>query len=395
MVVPQRILWLVCPVVLFACLTVAPLDTLVPALRAGSDEDEEHRSRFLSGTRLFERETFGGNGRTCRTCHSRETGTVAPEDAQDRFAADPNDPLFRGDGSDDGKGNGVTRLLADATIRITVPLHENVSLAHDPNARSVVVPRGIPTTLNTPALDPVLMYDGRHPTCSPRRLLPPSTTRNPHGCRSPKSWRRSSHSSGRAASSARRDSGGWLGPDMRLRYHSVGPRRSSADGRSSRTCRLGPATASRASAPPVTAARCSTRRTSSFQRRRSAAAVDSRASWSRSSTPPGTRSTTSSSRTPMAPRQRSRARIRVAPSSPGMRMIASRALTRSRFRRSGGVARTAPYFHDNSAKTLEDVLRHSARFFAVVTDPAIDGDPAIDLTEQDQQDIIAFMKLLR
>jgi len=30
-----------------------------------------------------------------------------------------------------------------------------------------------------------------------------------------------------------------------------------------------------------------------------------------------------------------------------------------------------------------------------VTDPMIDGDPAIDLTEQDQQDIIAFMKLLR
>jgi len=25
----------------------------------------------------------------------------------------------------------------------------------------------------------------------------------------------------------------------------------------------------------------------------------------------------------------------------------------------------------------------------------IDGDPAIDLTEQNQQDIIAFMKLLR
>src|SRR5436190_20494394 len=31
---------------------------------------------FLEGQRLFERETFGGNGRTCETCHSRETGTV-------------------------------------------------------------------------------------------------------------------------------------------------------------------------------------------------------------------------------------------------------------------------------------------------------------------------------
>jgi hypothetical protein len=42
-----------------------------------------------------------------------------------------------------------------------IPLPPNVSLADDPGARSVVLRRGIPTTLNTPALDPVLMYDGR------------------------------------------------------------------------------------------------------------------------------------------------------------------------------------------------------------------------------------------
>jgi len=59
------------------------------------------------------------------------------------------------------------------------------------------------------------------------------------------------------------------------------------------------------------------------------------------------------------------------------------------------VARTAPYFHDNSAQTLEDVLRHYKTFLAIITDPRVDGDPAIDLTDQDQKDIIAFMKLLR
>src|SRR5262249_24094610 len=37
------------------------------------------------------------------------------------------------------------------------------SLADDPAARSVAVRRGIPTTLNTPALDQVLMLDGREP----------------------------------------------------------------------------------------------------------------------------------------------------------------------------------------------------------------------------------------
>src|SRR4029453_2213676 len=111
---------------------------------------------FLEGQRLFDRETFDGNGRTCLTCHSRETGTVSPKDAQARFQANPNDPLFAHDGSDDGLGNGVTRMLADATILMTIPLPPNVRLA-DSRDRFVVVKRGIPTTLNTPALDPALM----------------------------------------------------------------------------------------------------------------------------------------------------------------------------------------------------------------------------------------------
>ena len=58
--------------------------------------------QVLEGKRLFEHETFGGNGRTCQTCHSAATGTVSPEDAQKRFEQDPNDPLFLHDGSDDG-----------------------------------------------------------------------------------------------------------------------------------------------------------------------------------------------------------------------------------------------------------------------------------------------------
>jgi hypothetical protein len=71
---------------------------------------------------------------------------VSPEDARERFAQDPGDPLFRDDGSDYGNGNGVQRMLADATVLVRVPLADNVSLADDPTARSVVVSRGIPTT---------------------------------------------------------------------------------------------------------------------------------------------------------------------------------------------------------------------------------------------------------
>jgi cytochrome c peroxidase len=53
-----------------------------------------------------------------------------------------------------------------------------------------------------------------------------------------------------------------------------------------------------------------------------------------------------------------------------------------------GVRHTAPYFHDNSAKTLEDVAAHYTRFFSVVT------LGFVQLTPQDEADMVAFMKLL-
>lgn len=52
-----------------------------------------------------------------------------------------------------------------------------------------------------------------------------------------------------------------------------------------------------------------------------------------------------------------------------------------------GVRRTAPYFHDNSSKTLEDVVTHYDRFFAVIFG-------FLTLTVQEQTDIVAYMKLV-
>jgi cytochrome c peroxidase len=53
-----------------------------------------------------------------------------------------------------------------------------------------------------------------------------------------------------------------------------------------------------------------------------------------------------------------------------------------------GIRRTAPYFHDNSAKTLEDVAAHYARFFFGVT------GGFINVTPQDEADMVALIKLL-
>jgi hypothetical protein len=113
------------------------------------------------GQRLFDHETFGGNGRTCRTCHSGDDGTIDPEEVAERLAQNPLDPLFVHDGLDDFV-SGTSRITAHATILIERELPEGVVLLDDPSATSVIFARGVPSTVNTPALDPALMYDMRN-----------------------------------------------------------------------------------------------------------------------------------------------------------------------------------------------------------------------------------------
>ncbi len=54
-----------------------------------------------------------------------------------------------------------------------------------------------------------------------------------------------------------------------------------------------------------------------------------------------------------------------------------------------GVKNTAPYFHDNSAKDLDEVLEHYNWFFENII-----GLPKNSLTPQDIIDIKAFLNLL-
>ena len=61
-----------------------------------------------------------------------------------------------------------------------------------------------------------------------------------------------------------------------------------------------------------------------------------------------------------------------------------------------GAKETAPYFHDNSAKTLVDMMNHydDAIFVLSETDPTPVTLGQVDLTEQNKADIIAYMNLL-
>jgi cytochrome c peroxidase len=67
-------------VALTATMTLAFSSGSNPSLSQALSQDE--LGIELDGKKLFDKETFGGNGRTCQTCHSKRTGTLTLEDVQ-------------------------------------------------------------------------------------------------------------------------------------------------------------------------------------------------------------------------------------------------------------------------------------------------------------------------
>jgi cytochrome c peroxidase len=55
---------------------------------------------------------------------------------------------------------------------------------------------------------------------------------------------------------------------------------------------------------------------------------------------------------------------------------------------------TAPYFHDGSANTLEEVVEHYAKGGVVKTNLSPNFKDGLDLTEQEKADLVEFMKAL-
>ena len=359
----------------------------------------------MDGTRLFERETFGGNGRTCVTCHSLQTGTVSPQDAFRRFQADPGDPLFAHDGSDDGQGHGVTRMLRDATVLISIPLPANIQIAGNSAATSVVLRRGIPTTLNTPALpipepfnpfDNVFMLDGRQRTLE----LQAAGAIHDHAVAtvapSSKDLERIKEfqltddffSSSELRNFARGGPAPGLPEDRtaqekrgRFFFEDVVDFVDFNHGLCG-ACHSGPLL----------------NETNFFFELLTLGAVpkgsrfqDVLVSELNEGNNPTFRFTVNAGQpgaftTDPTP-------------DPGRALITGNPVDLNSFKIPGlrGLTKTAPYFHDNSAKTLDDVVKHYKTFFEIVTDP--DGPfgpapPAVSLSQEDMDAIVAFMKLL-
>ena len=352
------------------------------------------------GKRLFEQETFGGNGRTCRTCHSAQTGTVSPADAQRLFKTHPGDPLFVGDGSDDGSGHGTARMRADATIMMRIPLAGNVKVAADLSAITMTVNRGIPTTINSPALDPVIMLDGRQPTLQEQAKGAISNHAQAQAVPSDAVLDRI-----RAFELTNEF---FSSPEMRI-FAAGGaapglPRGNTASEKRGRRffedeldfvdlkhglcagCHAGPML----------------NETNLFGQLAFGVPIGTRfqnilvSELNAAGNPvqefvfnPGT----SAERHVFSP-DIGRSAITGVTDLEDVTFSNFAAFKIPQLR---GISDTAPYFHDNSAKTLEAVASHYATFFSIVTD--IDGPgplpPLVQLSAQDQADMVAFMRLLR
>lgn len=369
---------LVCATAAIACAseTTGENEGIVPEVAVSSTgvEPQGIIADRLEGKRLFEQETFKGNGRTCETCHSGPTGTVSPAEAKKRFQKNPKDPLFRSIDSDDGRGNSYTRLVNDATILVTIPLPANWSLADEPGARSVTMPRAIPSTLNVPALDTIFMYDGRNTTLESQALGAVNSHYQPG--RQP-----TFRELGLIADHQKTIT---FFSDLRLWAYSKGgaaptlpPGRTESEKRGRNWyvpsvagvcghCHAGPMlnqTSEFLLAPLPPGSRFFTAFVSELNKK------GNRVRNFVIKNADGTTST-------------------LASPDPGRALITGNLADANTFRipTIWGSKDTAPYFHDNSARTLEDLASHYSDYFQIVGLPP--------LTAQEQSDIIAYLKLL-
>jgi cytochrome c peroxidase len=326
------------------------------------------------GLWLFEQETFGGNGRTCSTCHRKQDGfSTTPASAQKRFAADPKDPLFRPVDSDDGVSNQYTRLLAHATIRVEIPLNcPNIWLEDDPAAKSVVLNRGIPELLNTPALDPILMSDGRVPDLEQQALAAVHDHVDPTVEPNAKDLQRVAQyqitQDFLSSDVLRSFSKGGTAPELPpgKTPEEIRGRRHYLPNRLCGTCHSGPMLNMTSEASVLGAGhRFNNIRTGELVPEQ---IINPFLRW-HVIQPDGTH------------------RVFQSFADPGRMLITCKRedLTKFKIRSLWNVKNTAPYFHDNSAKTLEDVIAHYKQLFILRKLPASD---------QDLADILAYLRLL-
>jgi len=369
------------------------------------------------GETLFIEETFEGNGRTCSTCHEPEQfGTITPEHVQARFAEDPDDVLFRAIDSDDGLGESYTRMLTHATIRVPMELATDsltglsVRRCDAPELTEVVLNRGNPTMFNA-ALEDLLMVDGREADDLETQAQNAVTTHNEPG-RAARPEELVAIAAFQRSLFSHADLGAFLeraeemGLPVGTSPAEVRGRAFFEPNRQCGTCHSGPMLNTTSDFHDVTVG-------SRFETVLVGAEPDNpnpKYDWCW--VDPETNE--------IVPGPDGSERVFPAPvADPGMVILAGAtvftgpdgsvdAIPNSALGQLAGpvfkiptlwgVPNTAPYFHDNSAKTLEDVLEQYNFMFGQFTDFArhvgCDPEAAECLSARDRADIIAFLQLL-
>jgi cytochrome c peroxidase len=359
------------------------------------------------GQRLFDHETFGGNGRTCRTCHSGDDGTIDPDEVIERLTQNPSDPLFRHDGLDDFS-SGTSRIAEHATVLIERELPPGVVLVDDPSATSVVLARGVPSTVNTPALDPALMYDMRDTNLQDQAAGAIE--------RHAQAIVPTSQQLDAIAEFQRADKRFFSSKALRS-FAGGGPPPGLPEGRTASERRGREFFVDAPWNPPTKKGACALCHSGPMLNTANQFTTDA------TGAPPGWRAfdILVSSRNLLKNPVRTFAvtdpcnnTLVVSSPDPGVMItdvynipmlaqflppketcILHPAFFANMFKtpQLRGVRHTAPYFHDNSAKTLEEVLEHYVFMFTANTGFPL-NDSNILLTAQDIEDIIAFMRLL-
>jgi len=377
---------------------LGPLQESLSAECEPNASDTCTAERLRAGRKLFDVETFGGNGRTCRTCHSKQTGTFSPEDAVNRLVADATDPLFLHDGLDDGF-SGTSRITEHATVRIEIPLPPDVVLADEPGRRSVTLNRGTPTTMNTPALDRLLMYDTREPTL--QRQAFNAIHGHAQNTREPTPLELD------LIQEFQQKDSRFFSSEALMAFANGGSAPQLPEG-TTESERRGRAMFDSVRFDPVTA----TTSRGICNMCHAGPMLNQFAPLNPVGPPGGRRADIGVSlrNVPGNPVYRFLVTnpdgivVAVTSPDPGVMLLPTlplpppgsgvpqppRAFFADVFKipTLWGVARTAPYFHDNSAKTLEDVAKHYAIYFAT-------GVVRFNFTQQDESDMVAFLKLLR
>ena len=394
-------------VVLIALATVGCSPPALAGTLGQTEPGIELDAKQLRGKKLFEKETFGGNGRTCRTCHSKRSGTLTLADVQ-RIVAKrkTNDTLLIDDALDDD-GVGTTRIQAHATIRYTIALPPWLTLADDPGATHVTVFRGIPSTRNTPALDPFLLHDGRASTLQRQAL---AAIHDHYGDNSTEPTQAQLD----AIAEFQRTDSHFFSSDELEEFAAGGPPPELPPGVTPAEKRGRMFFVDAPFAPPSKNGICALCHSGPMLNRVSQAHSDVPGS-----PPPGVRFIDTGVTLVNAPNNPIRTWIiddginpvvtvespdiglllNPAPPSPPPSVI-PRAFFANLFKvpTLWGVKDTAPYFHDNGAKTLRDAVAHYQRFFnfTEAQDPV--GSRTLGgfivLTDQDVDDIVAYLQLL-